>query len=98
MAASDPWPMNIGINPYPTTTIGVGTWWPGSAAGTSTGWQCPGCGHCYSPATAACWHCPQQPVTSTGANTQPAGGALCDCEGDDDPDSPKTCTRLNCDC
>lgn len=23
----------------------------------STGWQCPGCGACYSPDVAACFHC-----------------------------------------
>lgn len=27
-------------------------------SGTSTGWQCPGCGKCYAPWVAACGWCP----------------------------------------
>ena len=41
------------------------TTYPAGRGMQATGWTCPGCGRGYSPSVAACWVCPQQPVTAT---------------------------------
>jgi hypothetical protein len=38
---------------------------PAPLPGATRGWECPKCGHVYSPSVATCWICPQQAVTST---------------------------------
>ncbi len=58
----------------------------------ATGWQCPGCGHCYGPSVASCWICPQQATATTVTSTvtmhpcpSPLEGGMCGCEEAGEP-------------
>jgi hypothetical protein len=70
-----PLPEGAAWRPYASVPPTQGAIWPYASA--PQGWQCPGCGHCYSPATSACGICPQQPVTATGANALPDPEITC---------------------
>ena len=60
------------------------TEYPVGRGARNSGWQCPGCGACYSPSVAACFNCRGTRVTTgTDANEpEPSSGTRL---GPDDP-------------